>query len=124
MSRDRIPLTDGLEITLHHGDEGSILRLRGCLNIDSSPALRDRLLAMLGAQSSEAVIVDLTDVSYIDSSGVATLIEGLRMARTRQTTLCLQGLQGRLLHLFQVTSISTLFEKNGCGSTSPVSKVS
>jgi anti-sigma B factor antagonist len=109
---------------MHHGDEGSILRLRGCLNIDSSPALRDRLLAMLGAQSSEAVIVDLTDVSYIDSSGVATLIEGLRMARTRQTTLCLQGLQGRLLHLFQVTGISTLFEKNGCGSTSSVSKVS
>ena len=124
MSRDRIPLTDDLELTMHHGDEGSILRLRGCLNIDSSPALRDRLLAMLGAQSSEAVIVDLTDVSYIDSSGVATLIEGLRMARTRQTTLCLQGLQGRLLHLFQVTGISTLFEKNGCGSTSSVSKVS
>ena len=124
MSRDRIPLKNGLELTMHHGDEGSILRLRGCLNIDSSPALRDRLLAMLGAQSSEAVIVDLTDVSYIDSSGVATLIEGLRMARTRQTTLCLQGLHGRLLHLFQVTSISTLFEKNGCGRASSVSQVS
>ena len=124
MSRDKIPITDGLELTMHNGDEGSVLRLRGCLNIDSSPALRDRLLAMLGAQSSEAVIVDLTDVSYIDSSGVATLIEGLRMARTRQTTLCLQGLHGRLLHLFQVTGISTLFEKNGCGSTSSVSKVS
>lgn len=124
MSRDKIPLTDGLELTMHHDDEGSILRLRGCLNIDSSPALRDRFLAMLGAQSSEAVIVDLTDVSYIDSSGVATLIEGLKMARTRQTTLCLRGLQSRLLHLFQVTGLSTLFEKNGCASASSVSKVS
>lgn len=124
MARDRIPLTDGLEVTVHSGDEGSIVRLRGRLNIDSSPALRDRLLPMLGSQSSEAVIVDLTDVSYIDSSGIATLIEGLKIARLRRTTLCMHGLQGRLLHLFQVTGVSTLFEKSGCGSASAESKVS
>ena len=79
---------------------------------------------MLRAQSPKAVIVDLTDVSYIDSSGIATLIEGLRMARSRQTTLCLQGLHGRLLQLFQVTGMSALFEKSGCGSASSMSKVS
>jgi len=118
MTRDRIPLTDGLEITVHDGDVGSIVHLRGRLNIDSSPAFRDRLLSMLGGQSSEPVIVDLTDVSYIDSSGIATLIEGLKLAHVRQTTLCVQGLQGRLLHLFQVTGISTLFEQSGCGSAS------
>jgi anti-sigma B factor antagonist len=122
MTHDRLPLTDGLEITLHHGGEGSIVRLRGCLNIDSSPALRDHLLSMLGAQSAEAVIVDLTDVSYIDSSGIATLIEGLRIARMRQTTFCVQGLHDRLLHLFQVTGMSTLFKTNDCRSDS--SKVS
>jgi anti-sigma B factor antagonist len=122
MTHDRLPLTDGLEITLHHGGEGSIVRLRGRLNIDSSPALRDHLRSMLGAQSAEAVIVDLTDVSYIDSSGIATLIEGLRIARMRQTTFCVQGLHDRLLHLFQVTGMSTLFKTNDCRSDS--SKVS
>jgi anti-sigma B factor antagonist len=124
MARDRIPLTDGLEVTVQSGDEGSIVRLRGRLNIDSSPALRDRLLPVLRSQSSEAVIVDLADVSYIDSSGIATLIEGLKIARLRQMTLCLHGLQGRLLHLFQVTGVSTLFEKSGCGSGSADSEVS
>jgi anti-sigma B factor antagonist len=99
-----------------------MLRLRGRLNIDSSPALRDQLLAMLQAQSPKGVILDFSDVSYIDSSGIATLIEGLGVARTRQTTLCLQSLQGRLLNLFQVIGISTLFEKNGCGSASSVSQ--
>ncbi len=122
MTRDRIPLTDGLEITVHPGNEASVVRLRGRLNIDSSPALRDRLLSMLGAQSPEAVIVDLTDVSYIDSSGIATLIEGLGIARMRQTTLCVQGLHGRLFHLFQVTGLSTLFATNDCrGASSKVS---
>jgi anti-sigma B factor antagonist len=115
---------DGLEITLHHGDKVVIVHLRGPLNIDSSPALRDQLLAMLRVQSPQAVTVDLTDVHYIDSSGIATLIEGLKIARQRQTTLCLHGLQGRLLHLFQVTGMSTLFEKSGCESAPSESKVS
>jgi anti-sigma B factor antagonist len=124
MAKDRIPLADGLDITMHDCDEASFVRLRGRLNVDSSPALRDRLLSMLEAQSRKGVVVDLTDVTYIDSSGIATLIEGLRMARMRQTTLCVQGLQGRLLHLFQVTGVSALFEKSGCGTVSPVSQVS
>ena len=124
MTRGIITATDGFEITVHHGDEGSIVRLNGRVNIDSSPALRDQLLAMLQAEPPEAVIVDLTDVSYIDGSGIATLIEGLKIARQRQTTLCLQGLQGRLVHFFQVTGIATLFEKNGCGSISSEPKVS
>ena len=122
--RDIVPPSEGFEIAIDHGEESSIVRLRGRLNIDSSPALRAQLLAMLQAQSPKAVIIDFRDVSYIDSSGIATVVEGLGMARMRQTTLCLQGLQGRLLHLFQVIGISTLFEKNGCGSASSVSQVS
>ena len=117
---------DGKEgqIAMDHGEEGRVVRLRGRLNIDTSPSLRDQLLTMLRAPSPERVIVNLTDVTYIDSSGIATLIEGLRMARMRQTTLCLQGLQGRLLHFFQATGILTLFETSDCGSPPSVSKVS
>ena len=122
--RGIVPTTEDLEIAIDHGEEVSIVRLRGRVNIDTSPALRNQLLAMLQAQSPQAVIVDFSDVSYVDSSGIATVVEGLGMARMRQTTLCLQGLQGRILHLFQVIGILTLFERNGCGSTSSVSQVS
>lgn len=109
---------------MDRGEEGRIIRLRGRLNIDTSPALRDQLLTMLRARSPERVIVDLTDVTYIDSSGIATLIEGLKMARMSQTTLCMQGLQGRILHFFQATGILTLFETSDCGNPPSVSKVS
>ena len=119
-----IASTDEIEISVHPGDRGSVVHLRGRLNIDSSPALRDQLLALLQAQPPQAVILDFREVVYIDGSGIATLIEGLSIARMHRTTLCLRGLQGRLLQLFQVIGISTLFEKNGCGSTSSVSQVS
>src|SRR5262245_23567913 len=111
MTGGTITATDSLKITVRSGDEGMMICLRGRFNIVSSPAVRNRLLLLLRAQSHEPVIVDLTDVTYLDSSGIATLIEGLKIARMRQTRLCVQGLQGRLLHLFQVTGMSTLFEK-------------
>jgi anti-sigma B factor antagonist len=116
--------TDGLEITVDHGTEGIVVRLRGHVGIDSSPELRDRLLGILRAQSVKALIVDLTNVPYVDSSGIATLIEGLKIARNRHTMFHLRGLQGRLLHLFQITGLLALFETNGSGSTGSTPKVS
>jgi len=113
-----------LEITEDKGDEGTLVRLRGRLSIDSSPAFRDLLLAVLRRQSPAAVIVDLTEVSYMDASGIATLVEGLKTARNRQTTLCLQGLQGRVRHLFEVTGLLTLFETGGRRSAPSAAKVS
>jgi len=113
----------GLEITVDRGEEGNLVSLRGRLGIESSPAFRDQLLAELRGQSPKAVVVDMTEVSYIDASGVATLVEGLKIARGRQNTLCLKGLQGRALRLFEVTGLLHLFETNGCRSASTLSKV-
>jgi len=124
LTRGKVTATDGLEITTDHGEEGTLVRLHGRLNIDSSPRLRDQLLAMLRRPSPEAVIVDLTGISYMDASGIATLLEGLKIARNRQTTLCLHGLEGRLRHLFEVTGVLALFEMSGCRSISSGSKVS
>src|SRR5579859_3788880 len=87
----------GLEITVDKGEEGNLVSLRGRLGIESSPGFRDQLLVVLRGQSPKAVVVDMTEVSYIDASGVATLVEGLKIARGRQNTLCLKGLQGRAL---------------------------
>jgi anti-sigma B factor antagonist len=119
-----ITASGGLEITVHRDEATTIVALKGRIDIDSSPPLRDRLLALLQETSRETVIVDLGNVLYIDSSGIATLIEGLKVALQRQRVFCLRGLEGRVLHLFEVTGMLTLFDKSGCGSASWLSKVS
>jgi anti-sigma B factor antagonist len=123
LTSSMVTATD-LEIIEDEGEEGTLVRLRGRLSIDSSPAFRDRLLALLRRQSPADFIVDLTEVSYMDASGVATLVEGLKTARNRQATLCLKGLQGRVRHLFEVTGLLTLFETSGRRSASSAAKVS
>src|SRR5262249_28156043 len=116
--------TSDLEITVNRADESTLMCLRGRLDIDSSPALRDRLLDLLRGQSTETVVVDLAAVSYIDASGIATLVEALKMSCSRGGAFRLKGLQGRLLHLFEVTGVLSLFEMNGCITPSSALKVS
>ena len=110
---------DHLEIEVENRDERPVLRLRGRLDIDSSPEFRDRLLATLRAETQKFVVIDFAEVIYMDSSGLATLIEGLKVARACQSKLCVEGLQGRLLHLFEVAGVLSLFEASSCGAPSP-----
>ena len=113
---------DHLEIEVENRDERPVLRLRGRLDIDSSPEFRDRLLATLRAETQKFVVIDFAEVIYMDSSGLATLLEGLKVARACQSKLCVEGLQGRLLHLFEVAGVLSLFEASSCGAPSPASR--
>ena len=90
---------------------GALASLMGRIDIDSSPAVRDQLIALLQAPHPTTVIIDLSGVTHIDSSGVATLIEALKIARNCETELRLQGLHDRLQRLFEATGILALFNE-------------
>ena len=110
MTRELVSEGDNLRINLDYSEEGALVRLHGRVGIDSSPDLRDRLQAILQGQLPKTIIVDLTEVSFIDAAGIATLLEALKLARNRQVTLCLKGLQGRMARLFEVTGLQAVFE--------------
>jgi anti-sigma B factor antagonist len=70
--------------------------LSGRVDVDSSPDLRDRLRTLLSEEPLlQTIIVDLAGVSYIETSGIATLIEELRTARHHQTNLHLRASPAR-----------------------------
>ena len=115
MTRPALP-SRSLEITVDRRGDDAMVRLGGRIDVDSSPDLRERLHAVLSEESSpRAVTVDLSGVAYIETSGVATLIEALRIARRQQTSLRLQGLSGAVLRLFEVTGVLALFEPSDPG---------
>ena len=114
----RIPLASSgsTSITVDHLGSDAFVRLNGRIDVDSSPDLRDCLLAILSEEPlPRAITVDFADVPYIETSGIATLIEALRIARHHQMTFCLQGLSGSVLRLFEVTGVLALFEASDCG---------
>lgn len=90
-------------------ENGALACLYGRIDIDSAVALHSRLLALLQSPHPSLVTIDLSGVEHIDSAGVATLIEVLRIARDGRTDLRLQGLHDRLVRLFESTGILSLF---------------
>jgi anti-anti-sigma factor len=99
-----------------HCGSDALVRLNGRIDVDSSPDLRDCLVAILSEERlPRAITVDLGGVPYIETSGIATLIEALRIARHHQTIFRLQGLTGSVLRLFEVTGVLALFEASDCG---------
>ncbi len=102
---------DKRQINIVASEDGALASLNGRIDIDSSPAVCDQLIALLHAPHSRTVIIDLSGVTHIDSSGVATLIEALKIARKCKTELRLQGLHDRLHRLFDATGILSLFHE-------------
>jgi len=103
--------TSHLAIAVDRSGMEVIVRLNGRIDVDSSPDIRDSLLAILtGKQLVQAVTVDLSGVIHIEASGIATLVEALKIAGPRQVRLHLQGLHGSVLRLFEVTGLLPLFE--------------
>ncbi len=104
-------MTDELQIVITQDEDATVLSLSGRVSVDSSPMLRKRLQTVLRSDSP-VVIVDLTKSPSVDCSGIATLVEALKIARYHHVALRLRGLQGRLKNLFEVTGVMSLFEES------------
>lgn len=115
--------TEGLKIEVNRSKERVLVGLGGRVTADSSPDLRKQLLGVLGQQPPPTLVIDLSQLSYIDCSGIATLIEALRIAHQRHTKLQLRGVQDGPRHLLEVTGLLGLFDSNAADHSS-VSKVS
>jgi len=81
----------------------------GRVTIDNSPDMRARLALALTSKPAE-LAVDLSRVTYIDTSGLATLVEASRIAHQQGTRLVLTGMQGQMRFLFEVSHLDRLFD--------------
>lgn len=125
MTQLAIPSSTNLGISVDQEGKDAVVQLTGRVDVDSSPALRDRLRVLLSDEAlPQTIIVDLAGVSYIETSGVATLIEALRTAHHQQTNFRLQGLSGAVLRLFEVTGVLALFDANESGQRGSGQRVS
>jgi anti-sigma B factor antagonist len=123
---DRYPtMPDNLQIIVHSDKQGAVMYLQGRVSIETSPDFRHHLLATLRKPSPpEALAIDLAGVFYMDTSGIATLIQALKVARIAGTAMHLQGLQGRILHLFEATGVGSLFDDARAADNSSTTVVS
>ena len=88
------------------------LVMHGRITVENSGEMRLALSQVLRRKPAE-MHVDFSDVSYMDTSAAATLVEAGRIARTQGTRLVLSAMQGQPRFLFKITSLDHLFEMSG-----------
>src|SRR5215469_10397163 len=87
---------------------GEVISISGRVTTDTSGQMRSRLGDAL-RQKPDTVIIDLSHVHYMDTSGLATLIEAMRIARKLDTQLVLRGVQEQPRYLLKVTNLDRMF---------------
>jgi anti-sigma B factor antagonist len=90
-------------------DEGGIgvVSLSGDVDLDSSPRVRTALLDCVRLKAG--VLVDMSGVSYIDSSGVASLVEAFQSARKSQTSFGLVEVSEGAMRVLELARLDKVF---------------
>jgi anti-sigma B factor antagonist len=81
-----------MDINVKREGKRSIVEVTGDIDLYTSPKLRQTVLELFRQRGQETVIVDLSGVQYVDSSGIASLVEGLQEAKKIDARFVLAGL--------------------------------
>ncbi|HEV2195252.1 MAG TPA: anti-sigma factor antagonist [Candidatus Acidoferrum sp.] len=99
-----------LQIEARHLEKITVFDVSGDIDLASSPELRKALLRELRVLRMPRVVLNLKDVRYIDSSGVASLVEGLKASRDVGSRLILFGLNSAVREVLQLSKLVRIFE--------------
>lgn len=94
------------------GVSGEIVAIRGRITVENSGEMRLALTNCLRKKPAR-LSVDMSGVPYIDTSGLATLVEAAGKARNQGTRLILNAMQDQPRYLLEVTHLDRLFDFEG-----------
>ena len=86
-----------------------ILSIEGELDMNNVPLLREHLASVV-AQKIPEVLLDLTGLSYVDSSGLALFIESLQRIQAYGGKLRLFGLRESVRQIFEISRLDQVFQ--------------
>ena len=100
-----------MEYEIREVDGASVIMLQGDIDLESSPQSRKVLLECI--DKGVAVLVDMSGVSYIDSSGIASLVEALQKSRQSKCYFALVAVSEgafRVISLARLDKVFTIHE--------------
>jgi len=99
-----------MKITVTENNGVAILSLRSeRLDAHNSDMVKDELKRRF-ADGAGKVLVDLGEVSFIDSSGLGALVSGFKSAMAAKGRLALAGLQAQVHSMFELTRLNRVFD--------------
>ena len=98
-----------LAVSQHSAGGFPVLEVRGEVDVYSAPTVKESLSDLLGA-GNPVVIVDLSEVGFLDSTGLGALVAARTQAAEAGGLLAVVCDRDRILKLFRITGLDTVFE--------------
>ena len=102
-----------LNLQTYAWEDATVVRCTGRLTMETSAQLKTEVKSLL--PQKRRVILDLTDLGYMDSSGLGALVGLYISAKSAQCELDLHNLSPRIRELLSLSNVLSVFE--GCGRT-------
>ncbi len=99
-----------MQISARRVDKTTIFDVSGDIDLANSPEIRKALLREVKENRTPKVVMNLSKVRYIDSSGVASLVEGLKASRDAGSRFILYGLSPTAREVLQLSRLLKIFE--------------
>jgi anti-sigma B factor antagonist len=94
---------------IRYEDQVVVLELAGEIDMKCSADLKSKIKELL-SNKPPVLVVNMTDVSFMDSSGLATLVGALKWCRENNSELKLVGLVERVRSIFEICRLDSVFE--------------
>ncbi len=99
-----------IQVTNRVVGDVSVVDVAGRITLgEGASALRENIRGLVG-KGNKKILLNLSDVSYIDSSGIGELVSGFTTVTNQGGVLKLLGLTKRVKDLLQITKLYTVFE--------------
>lgn len=89
-------------------DEGFVVRLMGEIDMNHSPRFHEQLVGLC-SENPLRLVLDLSQVQYIDSSGVGSMVDILRRLKKKQCNMILVNPSARVRGLLEITRLDEFF---------------
>ena len=101
-------------IITRSADSGrTVLGLVGELDMAGAAAMRAAGLAALGEPGSSTLVLDVTELTFVDSTGIGTWVELHNHASGQDQSVVLQGVSGNLTRVLTIAGLAPLFDLDG-----------
>lgn len=103
------PVVPRFELSEEHPPSGAhVIDVHGEIHLSTAPDFSERLTAAID-RGSMAIVIDLSGVEFIDSTGLSVLLNGMRLVAARKGSLALVCANPTVLRLFQITGLDHTF---------------
>jgi anti-sigma B factor antagonist len=97
-----------LSLNVSEREGWAILSVGGEVDVATAPRLREQLIDLVNG-GHHRIVVDLSDVEFLDSTGLGVLVGALKRVRTQDGDLALVCTESRILKVFEITGLTKVF---------------